>query len=184
MKALKWLDSHLEEVILAVLLIGIAFLIILQVICRYIFNNSLSWSDELARYFLVWSCFLSVSYCVKKRISIKIDQVRNLFKGRLLYAFHLLTDLIILAFAVIMIPYALTYLDQAASSGATSTALHLPMTFIQSAPLAGFILLLVREVENIVLDIRSLIKNLPLEGKENEEIDAIIEANEEEGSAV
>ena len=27
---------------------------LLQVICRYIFNNSLTWSEELARYLFVW----------------------------------------------------------------------------------------------------------------------------------
>ena len=82
MKIVRWLDDHLEELCLTLLLIGISAIMVTQVIARYVFNYSLSWSDELARYCLVWSAFLSVSFCVKKRISIKIDQVQNALPER------------------------------------------------------------------------------------------------------
>lgn len=55
MKVIKWIDKYLEEILLALLLIGIAAIMVIQVAARYVFNNSLTWSDELARFMLVWS---------------------------------------------------------------------------------------------------------------------------------
>lgn len=147
MKVVKWLDEYLEEVLMTVLLIGIVIVMAAQVISRYVFNSSLSWTDELARYFLVWSGFLSVSYCVKKRISIKIDQFQNMLSEKSVPWIKMIRHTIVFIFCILMIPFALTYVQQAITSGASSPALKLPMTFIQSAPLTGFILLAVRVLQ-------------------------------------
>lgn len=47
----------------SLLLLGLlmAVIVILQVFCRYILNHSLFWSEELARYLLVWLTFLGAS---------------------------------------------------------------------------------------------------------------------------
>ncbi len=147
MKVLKWLDEYLEEVLMTLLLIGIVLVMTAQVISRYVFNSSLSWTDELSRYFLVWSGFLSVSYCVKKRISIKIDQFQNMVPERGVPWIKMLRHTIVFVFCLLMIPYALTYVQQAIASKATSAALNIPMTYVQSAPLVGFVLLAVRVLQ-------------------------------------
>lgn len=144
MKVIKWLDTYLEEVLMTLLLFGIVIIMAAQVITRYVFNNSLSWTDELARYFLVWSCFLSVSYCVKRRISIKIDQFQNMVSEKGRPWIKMVRHTIVFVFCILMIPYAWTYVQQAVASGATSPALKIPMTYIQAAPLVGFILLAIR----------------------------------------
>lgn len=69
-KALQWLDENLEEVLLVIALAAMAVIMGIQVIARYIFGASLSWSEELTRYIFIWAGFLSVSYCTKKCISI------------------------------------------------------------------------------------------------------------------
>lgn len=129
------------------MLIIISVVMIAQVISRYVFNASFSWSDELARYMLVWSCFLSISYCVKRRISIKIEQLQNALPAKAIPWLRLIRHTIVFAFCVIMLPYAWTYLQQTIASGATSAAMQIPMSWIQSAPLAGFILLTIRVAE-------------------------------------
>lgn len=144
MKVIKWLDEYLEEVLMTLLLFGIVLIMAAQVITRYVFNNSLSWTDELARYFLTWSCFLSVSYCVKKRISIKIDQFQNMLKPSQLPWIKMIRHTIVFIFCILMLPYSWTYIQQAVASGATSPALLIPMYYIQAAPFAGFLLLAVR----------------------------------------
>ena len=61
-KALQWLDENLEEVLLVIALAAMAVIMGIQVIARYIFGASLSWSEELTRYIFIWAGFLSVSY--------------------------------------------------------------------------------------------------------------------------
>jgi len=147
MKIVRWLDEHIEEVLLTLLLIGISTIVIAQVAARYVFNSSLSWSDELARYFLIWSTFLSVSYCVKKRISIKIDQFQNSLSKPLIPWVKMLRHTIVLAFCLIMLPFSWEYVMQSVHNGSTSSALQVPMYYIQSAPLVGFGLLTIRVMQ-------------------------------------
>lgn len=144
MKVLKWLDNYLEELLITLLLIGIVVIMTAQVVARYVFNSPLSWSEELAKYLLVWSCFLSVSYCVKRRISIKIDQFQNMLSEKAIPWIKMLRHTIVFLFCLVMLPFSLTYVQQAVSSGATSAAMGIPMYYIQSAPLVGFTLLAIR----------------------------------------
>ena len=154
MKLLHWFDENLEEVLMAFLLIGISVIIIVQVFARYLFNSSLTWSDELTRYFLIWSAFLSVSYCVKKRISIKIEQLQNSLSNPIIPWVRMIRHTIVFLFCLIMLPYALTYVQQSIENGSTSSALKIPMYYIQSAPLVCFILLSFRVAQAWIWEFR------------------------------
>ena len=158
MKVIKWLDDNLEEFLMVLLLFGIALVMILQVVTRYVFNYSMSWSDELVRYFLVWSCFLSVSFCVKKRISIKIDSLLHAMPEKAKPWLRAVRHLIVLIFCILMIPFAVTYIRQAVASGATSAAMQIPMYYIQSAPLVGFVLLAIRSLQALIREVRAGIR--------------------------
>ena len=37
-----------------------------QVVMRYVFHSSLTWSEEMARYLFVWLVYFSVAYTAKK----------------------------------------------------------------------------------------------------------------------
>ena len=155
MKVIRWLDKNLEEVLMVLLLFGIAAVMILQVVSRYVFNYSMSWSDELVRYFLVWSCFLSVSFCVKNRISIKIESVLHALPERIRPWLRAVRHLIVLIFCIVMIPFAVTYIQQAVASGARSAAMQIPMYYIQSAPLVGFVLLAIRCLQALIRELKA-----------------------------
>ena len=81
-KTLHWLDENLEEFILVIFLIAMTLIMGIQVLCRYVLGMSLSWSEELTRYLFIWCGFLSVSYCSKKCLSIKIEQFVAIFPRR------------------------------------------------------------------------------------------------------
>ena len=73
MRFLKLLDQYFEEVIVIILLGTMTFLVGLQVIMRYVMQDSLSWSEELARYVFIWMVNIGISYGVKKNRHISID---------------------------------------------------------------------------------------------------------------
>ena len=54
---LKKIDEHLEDILLVTLLSLMSLIIFVQVIMRYLMRNSLSWSEELARYLFIWSIY-------------------------------------------------------------------------------------------------------------------------------
>lgn len=158
MKILKWIDENLEEFILIILLILITCIMGLQIVCRYIFNNSLSWSEELTRYIFIYMAFISISYCIKKWISIKIDQIINLFSKHVYVWLQLILNCILFIFFIYMTYHSIIYLEQGIESGQLSPALQIPMWWIQSAPFVGFGLSSFRAFQQIVFEISNILK--------------------------
>ena len=52
---LKIVDEHFEEAIVVALMAMMSALIGVQIFMRYVMGASLSWSEELARYFFIWA---------------------------------------------------------------------------------------------------------------------------------
>ncbi len=67
------LTNRWVEYSLASFGIGMAIIVIVQVFCRYILNHSLFWSEELARYLLVWLSFLGATAAYYRRVHPSID---------------------------------------------------------------------------------------------------------------
>lgn len=70
----KIIPDRFEEVLLVLLLISMILVLGVQIIARYVFQNSLTWSEELVRYLFIWSSFLGVPYCINKGASLKVVQ--------------------------------------------------------------------------------------------------------------
>ncbi len=58
--------------------IGLAMVVVVaaQVFCRYVLNHSLFWSEELARYLLVWLTFLGATVAYHRRVHPSIDMLQ------------------------------------------------------------------------------------------------------------
>ena len=151
-KLLHGLDEYLEEVLLVILLAGMAVIMGIQVFCRYVLSMSLSWSEELTRYLFIWAGFLSISYCTKRCISIKIEQFVALFPKRGKALFKVINRTVELVLFFYLLPFSWRYLYSAIATGQTSPALGIPMYLVQAAPLAGFLLAAVRILQRWVIE--------------------------------
>ncbi|WP_311342746.1 TRAP transporter small permease [Corynebacterium riegelii] len=56
------LAKNVERFVSVVLLFVLFVLLLVQVISRYVFQNPLSWTEEVARYTFVWLVFMSAAY--------------------------------------------------------------------------------------------------------------------------
>ncbi len=137
-RVFSWLNDSLEEFLMAVSLILMMLIMGIQVFSRYALGASLSWSEELTRYIFVWAGFLSVSYCTKKCVSIKIEQFVAMFPRRGKAVFKLVNHTFELIFFFYLMPFAVQYLISAVESGQVSPACRIPMYYIQAAPLFYF----------------------------------------------
>lgn len=148
MRALKWLDDHLEEWLLVILLSSTSIIVFLQVIMRFIFRNSLTWSEELARYLFIWMTYVGVSYGIKMKMYLKVDALDSLFdkKGNLIT--DMLADLFLLIFMLIMTYFGLDIVFRATR---TSAALGIPMRYVYLAPVVGFGLSIIRLIQTNII---------------------------------
>ena len=151
---LKALDDYLEETILLILLVLMTCIMGIQIVSRYIFQNSLTWSEELVRYMFVWSAFLGIPFCIKHGLSIKVDQFRNLFPISLQKALMYIDKIIILVLFI----YSFSVVKASYLSGQTSPAMQLPIWMVQISVTVSSLLSMIRSIQNFLNLVRGRIK--------------------------
>ncbi len=152
MKALKWIDENFEEVIMVALLLVMTLIMGLQVFSRYALKSSLTWSEELTRYMFIWCGFLSIAYCARKKLALRVDMLLNAMPKSVGKIMSILALLIEGALFVHLFPFAYRIMDLAVVTERLSPAMQLPMWMMQSAPLIGFGLAVIRIAERIVME--------------------------------
>jgi len=102
---MKNLWDNLEEYIVIPLLLFAVVLIFVQVIMRYIFRNSLYWSEELARYIFLWTVWIGASYATKKVKHLRIKSFTRMFPKQLQKYNEKFVLIIWLGFSIFLLYY-------------------------------------------------------------------------------
>lgn len=77
--------NKIQEILntfIGVMLAVVTVLIFIQVIMRYVFGQSLAWSEELARYMFVWIIYLGINRAIRDEMETKIDILDLMFKEK------------------------------------------------------------------------------------------------------
>lgn len=149
MKVLRWLDEHFEEFLMACSLWAIVVIMGAQVIMRYLFKNSLPWSEELSRYFFIWFTFLGISFAVRNHSHIRIDIFETFFPV-LKKPLEYIGDLFFLGFCLYMLRPSMSTLVNMIAKGQTSPAMEAPMWIVYLSLIVGFCLTIFRLIEKYV----------------------------------
>jgi len=154
MRVIKWLDEYLEETILVLLLIIISCVMMAQIIARYVFNDSMSWPEEFARYCYIWTVFLSLGFTLKKGSMLRVGLVMDMLPNKVRNSIKIVTDLIMLVIFVIFFIHSVEVTKNIELTGQTSPAMQLPMWIMYCSTVIGFSLATIRIVQVIVHGIR------------------------------
>jgi C4-dicarboxylate transporter DctQ subunit len=100
--AVLWLERHFEEAFAGLALVLMSTLVFCQVVARYVFNKSFSWTDEIAVYCLIWFIYVSASWAVRERAHIRVMSFIEIMPRALSRWLIYLSDAIWLAFAVFL----------------------------------------------------------------------------------
>lgn len=139
--------SILEEKLYK-LLLGICFVLMLamvgiifgQVIARYAFSNSLTWSEELGRYLFVWMTFLGTALAVRNRSHVALDVLIGKLPPYLQKSVIAFGYLTMMALAGVMIYAAVNMMTM--GSRQVSAALQIPMRWVYMVlPVSGVMII-------------------------------------------
>jgi TRAP-type C4-dicarboxylate transport system permease small subunit len=118
--------DHIEEILLVVCLLVMVVVIFLQVVMRYGFNSSLSWSEELARILFIWASWIGISFGQKKGEHIKITLVIDNLRGKARTIVLLLADLFTLAILAVLLFKGVEITQKIFNMASTTPALFIP----------------------------------------------------------
>ncbi len=93
----------------AIIMLIIIILVFLQVITRYVFKNPLSWSEELARCFLIWLVMVGAVMAFRGKEHLKIEGFVHLVSSKYQKLFYLFSDLIIIFVSSVILFYGYSF---------------------------------------------------------------------------
>ena len=93
------------------MLLAMVVLICYQVVMRFVFNDSPSWTEEVAILLMIWFGILSIPIGVKLHLHIGIEYLFNQFPMKGQYLVSRLIYLLIAGFGLVMIVYGLELVD-------------------------------------------------------------------------
>lgn len=145
------IDTYLGG-FLTILMVVMTIDVLWGVFTRYAIGHQASWTEELARFLLIWIGILGAAYASGQRIHLAIDLLSpKLEVGNKRFIFLLIKGIIILfAFLVLVVGGSrLIYISQIL--GQTSPALQLPMSVVYSVlPVSGLLIIYYKLTESLI----------------------------------
>ncbi len=153
---LKLIDRNLEEILLVFLLALMSVLIGVQIVMRYVVGESLTWSEELARYCFIWATYIGVSYALKVGAHIRVDALTGMLPRSAQPWVNLFSYLMFAVFAALVMKEGYALSAKIFSFGQASAALGLPMGYVYMAPTVGFGLVVLRLLQKMAAEVRQI----------------------------
>lgn len=136
--------------ILAALMLVMTVLISWQVFARYIMGNSLTFSEEVSRFSMVWMTMLGAAYAYRHGSLIAVDLLATLSGPRVGRILHLVIALASCGFAFVLLKYGLAITERVATQTAPST--RVSMAWLYAAMPAGAALIFLNALAIIAND--------------------------------
>ncbi|HUG63199.1 MAG TPA: TRAP transporter small permease [Methylomirabilota bacterium] len=131
---------------------GMALCVFLQFFTRYVLNNSLAWTEEIAINALVVTVFLGSAMCVRLSRHIQVDVLYHYLPARVARVLALLVDGVKIAFFAYAVWLMWRYVSIVARE--RMVTIDLPRNLVFYAVLAGFVLMLLRSIQVFVGNVR------------------------------
>jgi TRAP-type transport system small permease protein len=139
-------EHYPENWIAFVLFWALAFIVFLQFFTRYVLNDSLSWTEEIARYGLMSLAFIGGAVVTRKKAHIAVELVSNLMgPGPLRSALLALVDFITLGFMGLLAYFSVTIVERMHSQ--RMTVFDLPMSLVYGVVGLGCFMMLIRQAQ-------------------------------------
>jgi TRAP-type C4-dicarboxylate transport system permease small subunit len=150
----KFLDN-IEEYFCVWTMAIMTVIVFIQVVMRYVFSNSLSWSEELARFIFLWLSWIGASYAVKERSHFRVEMFANMIKEKSRIYFEYMILIAWFAFSFFLVWQGTMLLMFLQETGQESAAMRIPMTWPYASVPIGSALMCIR----LIVEMNKLYKN-------------------------
>jgi len=142
------IEHYPEDWLAFVIFWSLAFIVFLQFFTRYVLNDSLAWTEEIARYGLMWVVFIGGAMVTRRNTHIAVELLSNVMKpGPLRSALLAFVDFVKLAFLGLLAFVSWTITVRMHFQ--RMTVFDLPMSYVYAGVALGCFLMLIRQALNV-----------------------------------
>jgi len=148
LKVLDWLCDISSLIILYVTVV----VIFVQVICRYVLQVALPWTEEFARFAFIWLIFLANAMAERQKEHFRVSYFVEQAPRRVRYVLWVFGELLIFTFFIWLFMDSLQFVKM--GKRMISTVMQLRLDWIYWALPAAIVLGLLNRSRNIVVVLR------------------------------
>lgn len=152
MKKARWLLAHLEETIACAMFALMVVMVGLNVIARFIFSKSFSFTEEIAYLGFAYSVFFGVCVVFKNNAMIAVDFIVDKMPQQVQRCINVLNYLLLTVFNMVMVYYSVILASQAWIRPTAS--LRIPYTFMDLPAVCCFGLMTFHSLRFLIKSIR------------------------------
>jgi len=151
----RWLDKNTEPYLMVIFYVALASIISIEVARRYLIGEQTQWGSVVSIYCFIWLSWLGCAYHVKTRGHLRFGELRRNLPRLLQAAFYIFDDILwlVLASVVVSSSWHLMQTQMLLQNVIEGTG-WIPMAVATAAVPAGWILIVVRAVQDMVAVIR------------------------------
>jgi TRAP-type C4-dicarboxylate transport system permease small subunit len=136
-KKMNRVSEHFLNILMAIMVL----VVFIQIIFRFLLTIPLSWSEEVARYIMVWTTFLGAALAVEKKAHPFIEVFVNLLPLEIKVPVNILIICLSCVFYAILVFYGAMFVTSSVMQ--PSAAMEIPMGYVYIIiPVGGIMLIL------------------------------------------
>lgn len=152
MKLLDKILGRIENFLGVAFLAGMVILIFMQVVLRFVFNHALNWTEEAARYLMIWCTGFGISASVRVGANIGIQAIVDALPQRVGKIVRLICEVLTLLIFAFLTYASVLFVDTARVSGQLAPSLQIPIFYIYLALPVSFAFCAIRQLQVILLE--------------------------------
>lgn len=172
---IRFLDN-IESYICQVLLSFFIILLFIQIILREVFNQNISWGEELARFSFVWFVFFGASFAARLYAHNRVTFQFNWLSPKVADLILAFSDLIWIVFNVVIIYKSITLIISMMEYPYISPTLSWSMAYVYLIFPLAFTAMTIRIIQ---VNYLKLVKGVDISDPEKIKVDTVIEMAEE-----
>lgn len=130
--------NYITERLCGILVAAMIFVVWFGIFDRYFFALGGTWTEELARYIMIWAALLAVPCCTYRREHIGLDLVFSKIPGKHQVKARWLLDFIGIAFFLFLFYFGIIVTNNGATQYATIFGMNMTIPYL-SVPVASLL---------------------------------------------
>lgn len=152
--------NKIEEFVLVVLFALMVGIIFVQVVMRYVFHNSLYWSEELGKFLFIWISWLGISIGERRGEHIKITMLVDKLSVKGQHIANIISEIIVIVICAVTVFYGVTLVFSQA--GTNYAGIKISVAWGYLAVVVGCGMMILRSIGMCLLSVRGMKDETPL----------------------
>ncbi len=147
------IEHHFEDWLAFAIFWVLGIVVFAQFFTRYVLNDSLAWTEEIARYLLMWVTFIGAAIAMRRGTNIAVEMLEHFLPERFTPLLRAVIDIITVGFLTCLAWFSLTIVERMQIQ--RMTIVDVSMSVVYAGVSLGVFLMLFRAVQALWRNMRS-----------------------------